>query len=182
MRYLDESGGSLGYSYEAELYPNTRNSDAIALRAMYYLPYRAALRFEGRYFSDSWGITSDNIELRYIHPFKEQWIFEAKYRVYNQEQADFYSDLFPFKEATNFRARDKELSTYSNTSFGLGVSYEIRSPYLKWFNKSTVNLYWDHMQFDYDNFRDVTVGGEVGAEPLYSFDADVIRFYFSFWY
>jgi len=182
VRYLDENSGSLGYSYEAELYPHTRNSDALALRTMYYLPYRAALRFEARYFSDSWGISANNVELRYTHPFESGLILEAKVRRYQQDGADFYSDLFAFKEATNFRARDKELSTYSNTSIGLGLTYELKSEYLSWFNKSTVNLYWDHMQFDYDDFRDVTAGGDVGTEELYSFDADVIRFYFSFWY
>ncbi len=182
VRYLDESSGSLGYSYEAELYPSTRNSDAIALRTMYYLPYRASLRFEARYYSDSWGIEANNFELRYIHPLDSGIVLEAKVRSYSQEGADFYSDLFAFKEATNFRARDKELSTYTNTSFGLGASYEIKSQYLSWVNKSTVNLYWDRMNFEYDDFRDVTTGAEVGSEPLYSFEADVIRFYFSFWY
>jgi hypothetical protein len=109
-------------------------------------------------------------------------MFEVKYRAYDQTQADFYSDLFDFKEATSFRARDKELSSFTTQTFGIGVSYEFKTGFLNMFEKSTINAYWDHIQFDYDNFRDVTSGAPVGEEPLYSFDADVIRLYLSFWY
>lgn len=181
VRYRDSSVPT-GYSYEAELYPRTRNSDAFSLRAIYYLPYRAALRGEYRTFSDSWGINADSFEVRYTHPFGNQWMFEVKYRAYDQTQADFYSDLFDFKEATSFRARDKELSSFTTQTFGIGVSYEFKTGFLNMFEKSTINAYWDHIQFDYDNFRDVTSGAPVGEEPLYSFDADVIRLYLSFWY
>jgi hypothetical protein len=179
VRYRDNS--PQGYSYEQELYPRTRNSDAIALRAMYYLPYRAALKGEYRTYTDSWGIDADIAELKYVHPVGS-WKFEAKVRAYKQNQADFYSDLFEFSEATTYRARDKELSEFSDISFGLGVTYELPGGWLDVFEKSTINLYWDHFQFDYDNFRDVTAGGDAGEEPLYSFDADVIRLYFSVWY
>lgn len=181
VRYLDPSSGQ-GYSYEQELYPATRNSDAIALRTMYHLPYRAALKAEYRKFSDSWGIEADSFELRYTHPYKDRWLFEAKVRFYDQSQADFYSDLFAFQGATTFRARDKELSNFSSQSFGLGASYELRSSWLSWGNKSTVNLYWDFMQFDYGNFRDVTQTGLPGEEPLYQLDANVLRLFFSVWY
>lgn len=181
VRYRDPSV-STGYSYESELYPSTRNSDAFSLRAIYYLPYRAALRGEYRTYSDSWGISANNFELRYTHPFSNGWLVELKYRGYEQGKADFYSDLFDFSEATNFRARDKELSNFTTQTIGVGVSYEFKPGFIPWVDKTTVNLYWDHIQFDYDDFRDVTSAGAVGEEPLYSFDADVLRLYLSVWY
>ncbi|MFN3239096.1 MAG: DUF3570 domain-containing protein, partial [Pseudomonadales bacterium] len=55
VRFQDASAAN-GFSYQAENYPRTRNSDAVAVRAMYYLPYRAALRGEYRAYTDSWGI------------------------------------------------------------------------------------------------------------------------------
>ncbi len=175
------------FGTEAENYPETRNSDAVALRTIYYLPYRAALRGEYRNYNDNWGIEADNFEIRYTHPLKSNWMLEAKLRFYKQTKADFYSDLFEFRNAQEFRARDKELSTYTNRTFGLGVTYQLKADFLSAFEKSTVNLYWDHMQFDYDDFRDARVSlndptVNAGEEPLYSFDADVIRLYFSFWY
>jgi len=181
VRYHDPSVGR-GYSYEAELYPSTRNSDAFSLRALYYLPYRAALKLEYRHFSDSWGIVADSYEARYTHPFTNGWLMEFKYRLYEQSSADFYSDLFDFSEATNFRARDKELSSFGSQTLGLGISYEFKSGFIPLVDKSTLNLYWDHIQFNYDDFRDATSDQLAGEEPLYSFDANVIRLYLSVWY
>jgi hypothetical protein len=180
VRYLTGTGG---YAYQGEIYPHTRSSDAIGLRAIYYLPYRASLRAEIRQFSDSWGIDAENAELRYLHPYGERFLFEVKYRIYEQTGADFYADLFPFRDAQNYLARDKELSPFSSTVLGLGVTYKVPPGFIPWFEKSTVNLYWDHFNIDYDDFRDVRVADlAAGSEPLYSLQADVIRFYLSFWF
>lgn len=182
VRYLTGTGG---YAYQTEVYPHTRNSDAVGLRAIYFLPYRASLRAELRQFSDSWGIDAENAELRYLHPYGERFLFEVKYRMYKQTAADFYADLFPFRNAQNYLARDKELSPFSSTVLGLGVTYKMPVGTIPWFEKSTVNLYWDHFNIDYDDFRDARVSPTefaAGSEPLYSLQADVIRFYLSFWF
>ncbi len=182
VRHLTESGG---YMYQPELYPHTRNSDALGIRAIYYLPYRASVRAEARQFSDSWGIDADNFELRYLHPYREQWLFEVKYRIYQQTGADFYADLFPYVDAQNYLARDKELSPFSSNTFGLGVTYKIPAGLVPWFDKSTANFYWDRFDIDYDDFRDLRVSPEEfapGEEPLYSLQANVFRVYLSFWF
>jgi hypothetical protein len=185
VRFLTGDGTTA--SSKTELYPSTRNSDAVAIKGMYRLPYRAAIRADYRLYSDSWGVEAENFELRYIHPLKQidGLTIELRARANDQEQADFYSDLLPFEDATNFFARDKELSTFSSTQFGVGLTYEIDR---SWFfvNKSSVNLYYDRISFEYDNFRDQTLSNDgtfaIGEEPLFSFDADVIRLYFSIWY
>lgn len=188
VRFL-QPNGDIGT--QQENYPRTRNSDAFAIKTMYYLPYRASLGLEYRTFSDSWQIKADNYQISYVHPLGENLVIEAKYRAYNQDQASFYSDLFSFQDALSFRARDKELSTFSDSVFGLGVSYEVKSPYLSKLDKTTINIFWDHMTFDYENFLDATksrpVDGEpsqfpVGQEPAYSYNANVIRFFISIWY
>ena len=186
IRYCADSDGDndvcTGSALSAEeKYPNTHNSDAVGVRAIYYLPHRATIRADYRQFSDSWGIEASNYEVRYTHPYKE-WLFELKYRAYEQTEADFYSDLFPYANSQNFMGRDKELSPLTTTTFGLGVTYQLPAGFVPWFDKSTVNLYWDRIQFDYEDFRNVLVGGTPGQEPLYNFDADVIRLYWSFWY
>jgi len=76
VRYLD-SGSAIGYSYEPELYPNTRTSNAVGLRAKYFLSYRAALEGEYRFFTDTWDIESHTISVAYTHPMGP-WIFSAK--------------------------------------------------------------------------------------------------------
>ncbi len=181
FRYLDAGSGT-GYSYALEEYPNTRTSEAYALRAKYYLPYRAAVKFEYRSFIDSWGISANNFELGYIHPVDQNWTFEARYRFYDQSSADFYSDLFPHEKARTFRARDKELSTFSDTTIGIGISYEFESNWSDSIEKSSLNFYWDFIQFEYEDFRDASVEAAPGEEPLYEFDANVIRIFYSVWF
>ncbi len=167
---------------DREKYPLTHNSDAVGLRFMYHLPFAATLRTEARYFTDSWGVQAQNAELRYTQDFNKDMLFEVKYRVYSQTAADFYSDLFPYRGAKNFMARDKELSPFNSTTIGLGVTYKFQLNMLG-FEKSTANLYWDHMQINYDDFRDYNEPNQViGKEKLYSLEADVIRFFVSFWF
>lgn len=52
VRYLDTPTTFL---LEDEIYPQTRTSNAMAIRGRYFLPYRAALHAEYRLFKDSWG-------------------------------------------------------------------------------------------------------------------------------
>ncbi len=187
VRYLDPTSGN-GFSTRQEVYPETRTSSAVALTSMYYLPYRAAFKFEARTFSDTWDISANNYEVAYIHPYGDHWVFEGKYRAYSQTQAEFYSDLFENANAQNFMARDKEMSQFSDFSIGLGVSYEREFKDTTYFKKYSVNLFVDYFEFDFDNFRNVLVHqtnpGEysVGQEPLYQYDATVTRLFFSIWY
>lgn len=180
VRYLDNTV-PVGYSYEPELYPRTRTSNAAALRTKYYLPYRAALHGEYRYFEDTWNIKAHTFQLGYTHPWRDKWIFKLKYRYYTQDKADFYDDLFDRSEQTNFRARDKELSTFNSHTIGFGTSYEfVRS--WNMVERGTLNFSYDHIMFAYDDFRDLTSNAAVGQEPFYEFDADVFQFYLSVWY
>jgi hypothetical protein len=186
IRYLPQPGeGDIAFAEEA--YPETRNSDAFAIRTMYYLPYRASLRLEARKFSDSWGIKAENYEIRYTHSVRSRMIFEIKARTYSQTQADFYQDLFPYENAFEFMGRDKELSTYNVSSFGLGLTYEFgyKLPFAK---KHSASFYWDFMRFDYENFRNALLSREadglpaeyrIGEEPTYAFEANVIRLFYT---
>jgi hypothetical protein len=183
VRYLD-TNESRGYGYELEIYPRTRTSSAQAIRAMYFLPYRAALKLEYRNYSDTWGIAAFNGEVGYTHPIEEYNLtVELKYRYYQQTGADFYSDLFPRSNAQNFIARDKELAAFQTHTFGAGISYEFETDWLPGFTRGSVNLYVDYIDFKYDDFRDVTAAGYApGSEPLYGFDSTVTRFFVSFYY
>lgn len=181
VRYLD-STTDVGYSFQPEVYPNTRTSDAFAIRGMYYLPYRAAIKAEARIFNDTWGISAQNYALTYTHPFDENWILDVKLRHYQQTSADFYSDLFSRIDAQSFLARDKEMSTFSNDSLGIAVSYD--DELFEWgpFDRFSINLAIDYIQFDFEDFRDIRVKDIAGEEPFYSYNAIVTRLFFSVWY
>lgn len=180
VRYRTETG----YNFEAELYPETHTSHSVAVRARYYLPIRAAFLFEYRRFNDTWEINGYNLEFGYIQTFLEHWTAEARIRYYKQSDAEFYSDLFNRAEEFTYRARDKELSEFTDTTFGVGISYEFKPQWAgHWIEKASANLMLDFISFDYNNFRDLRVDNRpVGEEPLYSFDATVTRLFFSVWF
>ncbi|VAW84881.1 FIG01035547: hypothetical protein [hydrothermal vent metagenome] len=182
VRFIDPENLTQ-YKRELELYPNTRTSSALAARAMYYLPYRASIHASYRFYQDTWGINGHTYQIGYTHPYKKNWVFDIKYRQYNQNSADFYRDLFLREGELTFRARDKELSTFSTQTIGFAVSYEFAFSSLPFIKKSSINLVYDHIMFDYDNFRDLRVKNvNAGEEPLYGFSANVIQLYFSMWY
>jgi hypothetical protein len=181
VRYVDPQSAA-GYSFEPEVYPNTRTSGAFALRTRYHLPYRAAISGEYRYFNDTWDIAAHTAEIGYTHPLRRGIMLDFKYRWYSQGAAEFYSDLFPRSEAFNFRARDKELSTFTSHGLRVGATYDIARGGWMFIDKGTANLVFDHLIFDYEDFRDLTRVAPPGEEPFYSFDANVIQLYVSFWY
>lgn len=183
VRYFD-SGSALGYSYEPELYPNTRTSNAVGIRARYFLPYRAAVEAEYRYFTDTWDIEGHTVALTYIHPWRD-WTFTGKFRYHDQTGAHFYSDLFSRAQATNFRGRDKELSPLTSYTFKMKAAYEFLSDDgNKWgfLKKGSVTASVHLLHVDYDNFSDLRALATIGDEPLYELDAAIIQVFFSFWY
>ncbi|XKG39606.1 DUF3570 domain-containing protein [Marinobacter sp.] len=175
-RYIDPTDPT-NFLYQPERYPETRTSFAITPRVLYYLPYRASLRAEYRYFSDTWGIKAHTVELGYVHTIGEHWTLEGRTRYYTQKDADFYSDLFVFPNSQTHLARDKELSTFDGTTLGAGVTYEWKQTRIPGIDRLQASLLVDYLDFQYDNFRDVTAVGDFlpGEEPLYEFDAWVTR-------
>ena len=181
VRYIDTSVPA-GVGYQSEIYPNTRNSFSTKLSASYYLPYRAALFFHYRYFSDSWDINANDFEINYRHPFGKALELELKIRYYQQSKASFYSDLFPYIDSQNFLARDKELSDFNDLTLGVGITYTIPQQFSISDWRSEASLQWDYITFNYNDFRDPTAEGNIGEEPLYGFSANVIRAFVSVYF
>ncbi len=182
VRYVEPTAGA-GYLYESERYPRTRTGNAVSVRARYFLPWRAGLQFNYRFYTDTWGIRGDTAELSYTHPFGPRWTFDLRLRHHDQNAADFYADLFPRRNFQNFLARDKELATLTSLGAGIGISYAFTVPQLKFLDKASVNFRIDRMRFDYQDFRDLRVTGLApGTEPLYQFDANVFQLFFSGWF
>ena len=182
VRYLD-SGTAIGYSYEPELYPRTRTSNAVGIRTRFYLPWRAALEGEYRFFTDTWDITANTASLTYVHPWGP-FTFEIKGRYHDQTGASFFQDIFPRSQATNFRARDKELSPLTSYTLRLKGSYQFIDENKGWgmFKKGAITASIDMLTVDYEEFRDVIAGQPLGDEPLYTLDANVIQVFISLWY
>jgi Protein of unknown function (DUF3570) len=189
VRYFDDST-PLGYSLASQVYPNTHTSTAVEGRAKYFLPYRAAASFSYRYYSDTWGVHGNTFELGYTQPVSNLWILEGRVRHYNQNHATFYSDIFSQPDAQNFEARDQNLAAQTNNTFGIKATYAFLPDGWKIFKRGTVTFDYSHLQFKYDDFRNIkfynntAAGGNYapGTEPLYSFDANVYQVYISMFF
>jgi hypothetical protein len=71
----------------------------------------------------------------------------------------------------------------SSQTVGVGASYQFIMPWVNFFQKSTVNLKYDLITYQFDDFRDLRWSEYApGTEPLYSYDASVIQVYFSGWF
>jgi hypothetical protein len=186
IRFVDDSAGNAkGYSLGSQVYPDTRTSTAVEGRLKYYLPYRAAATVSYRYFRDTWGITSDTVELGYTQPIRNLWILEGTVRYYEQGHADFYSDLFPFANSQNFMSRDKELAASKNVTLGAKATYAFLPDGWKMFKRGTATLDITRMQIKYSDFRDIKNAYPpytAGEEPLYQFDAMIYQAYLSMFF
>ncbi len=184
MRYVNPLGG---YIRKSEKFPGTRTGNAVSARLKYYLPWRAALESQYRFYTDTWGIYAHTAGVEYTHPLRGgRWVLSGSYRFYTQNSAVFFSDLFPYVDAQNFMARDKETSALHSHTLGLGASYQFPVAWASWLKKGTANLHFTRMMVDYSKFRDLTnypqSAPNPGTEPLYSLDASIIQFFVSFWF
>ncbi len=172
------ASNSTAISYQNEIYPRTRTANAATLDGRYFLPYRASVKGSYRYYSDSWGIVAHTGELEYVHPIKS-FIAEASVRYYTQTRADFYADLFPYIDAQNFLARDKELSTFNDVTLHLGLNWRRAwTPSVS----GVASVFYDRIQYSYQDFRNNLPrysGRAPINQPLYSYGANVFQVQYS---
>jgi len=182
IRYLSPGQGQ-GFTLADQVYPNTRTSNAASIQMKYYLPWRAAVAGQYRFFRDTWGIVGHTIEADYTQPWG-QWVFDGTVRWYTQTHADFYSDLFPYANYQNFMARDRELASFTDWTVGAGASYQFNVPGAPWINRSTANVRFDHLFIDYKDFRNALLAADYGAgnEPLYKLNANIFQIFVSIWF
>jgi len=189
VRYFDPTIPGKQFTLADQVYPNTRTSSAASAQFKYYLPYRAAATLQYRFYNDTWGITGNTVELDYTHPFTRPILYghltlDGSVRYYKQNHANFYSDLFPRADYSNFEARDRELAAFHSLSLGFGAEYEF--PRVRWLNKSSITFHINHLMIDYSDFRDALLAGQdgytAGTEPLYKLNANIFQLFISAWY
>lgn len=166
-------------AFRPELYPNTRDSQAVALRLVKGFPsdtraLGSSLRFEYRYFRDNWEIRSNTLSLAYQRYFGKKWLGELRYRYYQQSAASFYSDDFPIE--MTYMARDKELSTFHSHTLGAKASWQFLNRKFLFVERASLNLSHDYIYFDYQDYTNVVTG------QLHSFGANVLQLFVTAWY
>ena len=185
IRYFDPTVPGKQFTLADQIYPGTRTSTAASADLKYYLPFRAAVTGQYRFYNDTWGITGHTVEVDYTQPYRH-FIFDGSIRYYRQNNASFYSDLFPRADYSNFEARDRELAAFHSISLGFGAAYEFHVPYARWINKSSLNFHFNHLMIDYSDFRNALLAGDgvytAGTEPLYKLNANITQVFVSIWF
>ncbi|MEM1153974.1 MAG: hypothetical protein AAGI44_07520, partial [Pseudomonadota bacterium] len=71
---------------------------------------------------------------------------------------------------------------FNNSTLSIYVSYS-RDLRFSFFDRASLSLQWDRIWFSYDDFRNLNdVTPIPGDEPLYDFEADVYKLFFTVWY
>jgi len=192
VRYFDPTIPGKQFTLADQIYPRTHTSSAASVQYKYYLPYRAAVTGQYRFYNDTWGITGNTFEVDYIQPAFDHriWggglVFDGSLRFYTQNHANFYSDLFPRALYQNFEGRDRELAAFNSYSIGFGTAYEFHIPGAPWINKSSITFHINHLLIDYKDFRNALLAGNgtftAGTEPLYKLNANIFQLFVSVWY
>ena len=68
-------------------------------------------------------------------------------------------------------------------TIGFGISYEFAKGEGGSIDKASVNFKFDHIQFNYEDFRDARqTSFAAGSEPLYQFNANIMQLFLSIWF
>jgi len=161
-------------AYVPELSPSTRTSEAYSIRSLTYFDWRGSLRFDYRFYTDTWGLQSDTYEIGISKYLGEKNILELSYRMYSQNKANFYSDNFTAEMI--YMTRDKELSTFSDTTLKAKYTYHMFENDSGFFSKGNFTVSIGLIQFDYDDFTHYRTGEK------YSYTATVAQILLSLWY
>ena len=155
------------------------------MRARYFLPYRAALEGEYRFFTDTWDIEGHTVSLSYIHPWKD-FTFTGKFRYHDQTGAHFYRDLFPGRRlrisADETRSSARSRVTRSSCRRAYEFLSDDGNDTWGFIKRAKVTASLNMLNVDYHEFSDLTAQEVIGSEPLYQLDADIFQIYFSFFY
>ena len=154
--------------------PNTRTGNAASLQLKYYLPWHAALDGNYRLYPDTWGILAHTIGAGYTQPISTSWTLDGNVAL-------LQAACTPPSTATCSRSRTRRISCRGTANWpsitiitvGLGASWQFRPSWPHWIEKGTVNLSYDRMHIDYEDFHNFAVGGGAAGVPLYSYDANV---------
>jgi hypothetical protein len=112
----------VGPNEPQEHIPDVRARMAISGRVNKYIPVlRAAAHFDGRFYSDTWGVNGGTIELAYSQYAGSSLLLRVRARVHQQTAARFFKDAFFYETESSAGAYftgDRELAPVRNILLG----------------------------------------------------------------
>jgi len=158
-----------------EVYPNARTGQAWVIRSTHGFlrdlvaggGLKSSVQATYRYYQDTFDVQSHTGKLLYQRRFSSNKRFGIFYRYYQQTAASFYGDVLPSTQL--FKARDKELSTFSSHGMGFSFKFEPHQKKWGWFENPYLKAGYSFLMFEYDDFSDPRNG------QLYSWEANVFQ-------
>lgn len=130
---------SVGGVYIQDSRPSDKQQISLNLQARQFVaPMNAALHADYRFFSNTWGVTSNTVRLAWYQNFGEHFQLVPQVRMYQQTAANFYRNYYINERADGFYSSDYRLSAFR------AVSFKLRSSLLFDFGKF-------HLSYEYYN-------------------------------
>ena len=106
--------------------PDTRSRYGIIAKLRYFVEWAsAALHLDTRIYSDSWDVSSDTVELRWLQSLPGDWTITPSLRWYQQSFADFYRPFFNAPRADGLYSSDYRLSAFGAFSGRISVEKQL---------------------------------------------------------
>ena len=160
-----------------ENYPEARTGQAWLIRTVYgsftnakdavYSGNKRSIQLDYRYYQDTFGIQSHTGKILIQRYWRQHWLYGLFYQYYWQDEANFYGDSLPTTQ--EFKARDKELSRFSDHWIGGSLKYKPSAWPGKWMENPFIQFGYSFIMFHYDNFTDPRTG------ELYQQDSHVLH-------
>ena len=123
--------------------PLTRSRNAIVVGANYFIPRDSAVQADYRLYTDSWGITSHTVGLRYIVNLTNKVELRLRSRFYTQGAASFYQSSY--NQTMTYMAIDRELSPLWSETLGAKMTIKLS-------DRLDFEMKADGFYFSYANF------------------------------
>ena len=102
-----------------ELHPKNRDRWDVFLSMSQYIANRSSLRFDYRYYTDDWGLSSQTLGGKLSQYITDEVIVRYRYRYYTQSPASFFRDDYTVPGGVNgFQTGDYRLGDYGAHLFG----------------------------------------------------------------
>jgi hypothetical protein len=160
-----------------ENYPEARTGHAWVVRTGYGFFSRLAdggtaeqkssVQLQYRYYQDTFDVRSHTGKILVQRYLDHGWLLGSFYQYQRQGEASFYGDRVSPTQV--FKARDKELSRFTDHWIGASAKYKPKQYQWRWLENPYLQFSYGFLMYDYDNFTDPRTG------ELYSQRAHVLH-------
>ena len=112
-----------------ETHPDDRLRHSFFTGGAWHLGKSSSIQPQYTFYFDDWGVSSHELDLQYLIEPRDNLIIRARYRLYLQSEADFYSERYlDSPESYDYYTADKRLGSLVGHLGGLRVQYKLPGP------------------------------------------------------